>query len=402
MNRIIAAATTLAAALGLALAGAQPAQAAARVTATSSLGSAVAKPDGSTTFQIKGSGFQSIKGGFGGIYLMFGWVDDPSGGSWKPSNGGKTGSDLLYVPDSETKDNQGYQKFIAFPGSSTESSANGGEVSASGNFSVSLVVPGPEFTAQDRDGNSRSVDCLAVQCGIITIGAHGVVNAKNETFTPISFGDASGASGTSSTSGSTGSSGSDGSSSTSGSTGTATTPAATAAASAAEAEGDADGEAADVPATVGLSQSAIQAGRVIGFTGQGFEAGEQVVATVGAGLAGVGPLTAGRFGEVAGAISLPSDMRAGTHVITLTGAGSGKVAEAEVSVMADPSAAAATTETQPVSDWWRYAAIAVAALAGVLLILIVTSLVTAIVRRRKASRAGKVRRVKAPRGGDGL
>ena len=383
-RRIIAAGTALAATLGLGMAGSQPAQAAARVTATSSLGSAVANPDGSTTFQIKGSGFQSIKGGFGGIYLMFGWVGDPSGGSWKPSNGGKTGSDLLYVPDSETKDNHGYQKFIAFPGSSTESSANGGEVSAGGNFSVSLVVPGPEFTAQDRNGNSRSVDCLAVQCGIITIGAHGVVNAKNETFTPISFGGASGAGGTSSTSGSTGSSGSDGSSSTSGSTGTtATTPAATAAASAAEAAGEADDEAADVPATVGLSQTAIQAGRVIGFTGQGFEAGEQVVATVGAGLAGVGPLTAGSFGEVAGAISLPSDMRAGTHVITLTGAGSGKVAEAEVSVMADPSAA-------------------VAALAGVLLILIISSLVTAIVRRRKASRAGKVRRVKAPRGGDGL
>jgi len=227
-----------------------------------------------------------------------------------------------------------------------------------------------------------------------------VVNAKNETFTPLSFSGASGTSDTSSTSGSTGSSGSNGSSSSSGSTGTtAATPAATSAASAAA---ETDGKAADVPATVGLSQTAIQAGRVIGFTGQGFEAGEQVVATVGAGLAGVGPLTAGSFGEVAGAIPLPSDMRAGTHVITLTGAGSGKVAEAEVSVMADPAAAAATTDTQPVSDWWRYAAIAVAALAGVLLILIISSLVTAIVRRRKASRAGKVRRVKAPRGGDGL
>ncbi|HMR49354.1 MAG TPA: hypothetical protein PKE40_07135 [Arachnia sp.] len=362
--------------------GAPPAQAAPRVTATSSLGSAIASPSGATTFSIKGSGFQSLKGGFGGIYLMFGWVSDPGGGSWRPSQGGKTGTDLLYVPDSESKDNRGYQKFVAFPGSSTEDTANGGVISADGTISLELVVPGPRFTAQDRDGNKKEVDCLSVQCGIITIGAHGVVNASNESFTPISFGATSSGSGGSSGTG------------TGGNAPAATTQsvdqAATATAESAVAVGDA-------PASLGLTQTSVQAGRVLGFTGQGFAPGEQVVATVGAGLAGAGPLTAGRFGEVAGAIQLPADMRAGTHKVILTAAGSGKRAETTVAVMADPTVVAGAAE--PVhSEWWRWAAIAVGVVAVLLLVLIVSSLATAIGRRRRArKRAGGTTRSRRKR-----
>ena len=358
------------------------AQAAPKLTISSSEGGTRASTTGPTTFQVKGSGFQSLPNAFGGIYMMFGWVSDPSGGSWKPSNGGRTGTDLLYVPDSESKNNQGYQKFIAFPGSSTKDSANGGEIASNGTISLNLVVPGPRFTAQDREGNAKDVDCLKVQCGIITIGAHGVVNAKNESFTPISFAGASTGTKTATQSGTGTDQQGAGQQSTTTTSNSSTAPKATASANA----------AAAVPATVGLSQGTIQAGRVLGFTGQGFDAGEQVVATVGAGLAGVGPLTAGRFGEVAGAITLPSDMRAGTHTVTLTAAGSGKSAEATLSVLADAaSMGAANADVEQVSDLWRWATISVAIVAALLLVLVISSLITAIVKRRGARTQGKVR-----------
>lgn len=360
----------------------QAAQAAPRLSISSSAGGARAQSDGPTTLTISGSGFQSLPKAFGGVYLMFGWVSDPGGGTWRPSRGGHTGSELLYVPDSEAKDNQGYQRFIAFPGSSTSDSANGGELAADGSFSLSLVVPGPTFTAQDRDGNSRDVDCREVQCGIITVGAHGVVNANNESFTPISF--VSGAAPATEPAGTA-----------QGATNETTTDAAPTAKPSAS-----GAPTPEAPATLGLSLSTIQAGRVLGFTGQGFDAGEQVVATVGAGLAGVGPLTAGRFGEVAGAITLPMDMRAGTHSVRLSAAGSGKVAEASLSVLADPaSAGSATTPADQPAPGWRWAAVAVTVAVGLVLIVVISSLVTAIIRRRGAARTGKVRRRTRPAAG---
>lgn len=391
----------LAAALALALAATAsplfdgPASAAPRLSISSSAGSgAVASPDGPTTLRITGKGFQSLANGFGGVYLMFGWVDDPTGGSWRPSRGGKTGSNLLYVPDSEAKDNQGHQRFIAFPGSSTKDAANGGEIAADGTISLSLVVPGPKFTAQDRSGKTTNVDCLQVQCGVITIGAHGVVNADNESFTPISFGKAKAATSAQSpeprsTPAATASAAAQGANQ------PAAQPSGTAPATAAPSA--AASEAPVVPATLGLSQTTVQAGRVLGFTGQGFDAGEQVVATVGAGLAGVGPLTAGRFGEVAGALTLPADMRAGSHVVTLTAAGSGKTAEANLSVLADPASLTGdTAQVEPVSDAWRWASLAAGIAAALVLLLIVSSLITGILRR-KHRRAGQVRVKRARR-----
>lgn len=389
-----------AAALTALIVPAQQAQAVPRLSISSSAGGASASADGPTTLSISGSGFQSLPNAFGGVYLMFGWVSDPGGGSWKPSRGGHAGSEMLYVPDSEAKDNQGYQRFIAFPGSSTADSANGGQLATDGSFSLRLVVPGPTFTAQDRDGNTRDVDCREVQCGIITIGAHGVVNANNESFTPISFGSGDSTSGGSTSRGSTssgsswqgGSSGAAGSSSAGSDADDAEPPGASASPSAS------GSPAPEVPATLGLSLSTIQAGRVLGYTGQGFDPGEQVVATVGAGLAGVGPLTAGRFGEVAGAITLPVDMRAGTHTVTLSAAGSGKVAEANLSVLADPTSVAVdSAQVEEPAPGWRWATVAVAVAGGLLLIVIVSSLVTAIMRRRAASRAGKVRRPVQPK-----
>ena len=139
--------------------------------------------DKATTVRVSGSGFQSIPKAFGGMYVFFGWVSDPSGGSWAPSRGGVSGDSYRYVPDAQEAQNAGYQRFVAFPGSSTEAEANGGTIAADGTWSTDLVIPGARFEAAD----GTAVDCTAVQCGIITIGAHGVRNANNESFTPVTF-----------------------------------------------------------------------------------------------------------------------------------------------------------------------------------------------------------------------
>ena len=145
----------------------------------------VADPVYQTQLRLNGSGFQSIKNGFGGIYVFFGWVD---GANWAPSAGGVTGENYMYVPDDEVNP-VGYANFVTFPGSSTAYAANGGEVSEDGSWSAIATIPGAKFTAVDRSGNPSEVNCLEVQCGIMTMGAHGVVNANNETFTPITFQD---------------------------------------------------------------------------------------------------------------------------------------------------------------------------------------------------------------------
>ncbi|MFD5092214.1 hypothetical protein ACFWMR_16560 [Amycolatopsis thailandensis] len=142
-----------------------------------------ADPDYATSLQVKGTGFQSVPKGYGGIYLLFGWVAD---GAWQPSQGGAAGETYRYVKDKETKDNNGFQRFLAFPGSDTASAANG-ELAANGTWSTKLVIPGARFKAADRTGKVVDVDCLKVRCGLITVGAHGVVNATNETFTPVTF-----------------------------------------------------------------------------------------------------------------------------------------------------------------------------------------------------------------------
>ncbi|MCS7475340.1 hypothetical protein ACFFQW_31430 [Umezawaea endophytica] len=142
-----------------------------------------ADPDYATAIDLSGSGFQSIPKGHGGIYVLFGWVADP----WRPSQGGAAGVTYRYVQDSEAKDNNGFQRFVAFPDSDTASAANGGVIAADGTWRTRIVVPGARFKAADRTGSVTEVDCRQVRCGVITIGAHGVVNPTNETFTPITF-----------------------------------------------------------------------------------------------------------------------------------------------------------------------------------------------------------------------
>lgn len=338
-HRVLALAL-LAGLLTTGVATAPPASAAPRISVVNDRGSAAADLRYRTRLTITGRGFQTVEGGFGGVYLMFGWVDDPRGGSWKPSRGGVTGTDYRYIPDAEdAAANQGYLKFIAFPGSSTASEANA-VLSASGRFSVSLTVPGPTFQSVDRNGKVVSVDCRKVTCGVITIGAHGVKNPANESFTPVRF----------------------------------TTVYDAAPAGRAEDSAPAETPAAETPATetpgttgaaAATPRKAVRAGvptvrtdrltakvgNTLAFTATGFAAGEQVIGVLDDGAAGIGPLVAGPSGEVAGILPLPATLRAGTHELRLTGAASGGRASERFAVRAadqpESAPAASTSDDDP-------------------------------------------------------
>ncbi len=321
------AATLLTLGLGMttALLPATPAAAEARVTVANEQGRAQADSTYATPLTVSGTGFQSVKGGFGGVYVMFGWVDDAAGGGWKPSRGGLTGEDYRYVPDSESASNLGYQRFVAFPGSDTADSANGGTLTAAGSFTVELTVPGPVFDSQDRNGSVSTVDCRKVTCGVITIGAHGVKNAHNETFTPVTFTDVFDAATEDDTSDEKGADGKPGSTATA----DPVVP-----------------ERTGKP-TVAVDRATAVAGRVLAFTGSGFLPGEQVLATFDDGVAAVGPLVAGQSGEVAAVLQLPDDVSVGTHTLRLRGAASKVSPTLRFPVAAGGSDAEATTAVTP-------------------------------------------------------
>ncbi|KHL14562.1 hypothetical protein CLV56_2741 [Mumia flava] len=365
MNRTRTPARLLTAAV-LVLAGLSPvvlagsAQGAARVTVTNTDGGSTASASGPTTLAVSGRGFQAVKGGAGGIYVAFGWVSDPTGGSWAPSRGGSSGTDYRYVPDSRDASNAGHQRFVAFPGAETASSAND-VMSGSGGWSVTVSVPGPRFTSVDASGSSVEVDCTQVTCGVITIGAHGITNANNETFTPVTF------SGTAS-----GGSASAGSETDGGSAAATAVP--TEAATVAP-------KPAGKP-KVAVDRSTAAVGRVLAFTGSGFTPGEQVVAVLDDGVAAVGPLGAGASGEIAGVLQLPAGIEPGTHVLRLTGAASGAapeiafaVAPATVETEVTETAAA---DTGPTTASWLFLAAGAALLLG--------ALVVAVLRVRRSRR----------------
>lgn len=339
------------------LLGAVPAQAAARVTVQNSDGEAVADPKYATTVTVQASGFQSISKGFGGVYVLFGWVDNSSSGSWRPSKGGAVGTNYRYVPDSEDKNNKGYMRFISFPGSETEDAAHA-VMSKSGNWKVSMVIPGSTFQSRDRRGKTTSIDCLKVTCGIITIGAHGVKNGNNETFTPIRFQNMSSSSGNTNSN------------------------------QTSDPEGAGTSETTPGELRVGVSNATVQAGSAIVFTGQGFEVGEQVVAAFDDGFTAVGPLTAGLAGEVAGALPVPRDARNGTHLISLTGAATGAVAQTEVVVEGSSLSAAPPIDGDSVPQWIVVLLVIAIVLA---FILIAASIITAISRWRARHRNDTLR-----------
>ncbi len=267
-----------------------PAHAAASVSVRNPAGSAQIDGQYSTKLTVSGSGFQSIRGGHGGIYVWFGTV----GSGWKPSQGGVSGQDYQYIPDSESANNKGFQRYIAFPGSDTASSAHG-TMSDSGAWSATITVPGPTFQAVGRNGSATTVDCRKVQCGIITVGAHGVKNAQNETFTPVSVGTVS----------------------------------------TAQDEAPADETSADEPASADetttpkkvklgkpkleVDRTSAVAGRVLSFTVSGMTPDSQLSVVFDDGRAAAGPFLVGDNGQFAGVITLPVDLPAGTYELRVFG-----------------------------------------------------------------------------------
>ncbi len=163
------------------VAGLSPAHAASRVDI-----SATPAADGSTVVTVSGSGFQYLPNAPGGIYVFFGTVSDPMTNAWAPSQGGRSGSTFSYASTS------GSTLLVGFAGGTSAESSNA-VIDANGNWSAQMTIPGARFAGSYGDPHSggaqtgSQIDCLVVQCGIITIGAHGSVNANNESFTPVSF-----------------------------------------------------------------------------------------------------------------------------------------------------------------------------------------------------------------------
>jgi len=321
-------------AVALVVAVATRADAAARVDVGNEFGTAAIDSTYATTLTLSGSGFQSIDNGHGGIYVFFGTVS----GTWQPSRGGLTGVNYLYVPDSESRDNQGFQKFVAFPGSDTAGAANGGTISADGTWSTTIVVPGAVFEAVDRDGNATTVDCRQVTCGIITIGAHGVQNANNESFTPVDVADLY----------------ADGSE--------PSTPSATDSAGSGQGAGQGgqdgrprgqDTEPSRQRPRLKVDNEVVTQGAVLTFSAHGLQPGDQVVASLDDGQVTVGPLVVGPSGQLAGAMRLPPDLGAGTHSLALVGA------------PATPTVSFPVREAAPAGEqqahWWPKTATALAA-----------------------------------------
>lgn len=303
--------TTFASLLGLVLAlllvPVAPATAAARVSVTNEFGTARIDSTYTTTLTLQGQGFRSIRNGFGGIYVLFGTVT----GSWRPSaqgGGGSQGS-TVYVPDSQTKDNAGYQRFVAYPGGETADSANGGTIAANGRWSTTINVPGPTFKAVGSDNRVRTVDCRKVTCGVITVGAHGVANSANETFTPVKVADLYGESPKAETG--------------SADTATAETAAPTSE-EAVAATATPTGRRARAPKAVApvleVDRASAGAGKILAFSGAGLLPGSQVSAVFDDGEAGAGPFVVGAQGQVAGLLQLPADTGPGTHELRLVGA----------------------------------------------------------------------------------
>jgi hypothetical protein len=133
---------------------------------------------------------------FGGVYLFFGWVKP--GGQWGPSWRSSTSATGLFGQTysypgegggAETRDDgTGVVRLISFTEGGESGTATDFHMDAAGNWQSSLVVRGSTYTFKDiATGNTQSVDCLQVQCGVFTIGAHGKASRTNEQFSPINF-----------------------------------------------------------------------------------------------------------------------------------------------------------------------------------------------------------------------
>ncbi|MBF4606229.1 HtaA domain-containing protein [Curtobacterium sp. VKM Ac-1393] len=132
-----------------------------------------------TTLTVTGSGFTKNTNG-SGLYVLFGYVTK------HPSAGGAAGAGYDYVPGAGGTGQDG-QGFVAWPDNTGTGAAATAKLSGTKNagFTQGGIVARASFTGQ----STKRVDCLsgAVQCGVLTIGAHGAADAAVETFTPVYF-----------------------------------------------------------------------------------------------------------------------------------------------------------------------------------------------------------------------
>lgn len=138
---------------------------------------------------------------FGGIYLFFGWVKP--GGQWGPSAktsdsaNGLFGQTYSYPGEgggAETRDDgTGAVRLISFTQGGESGDSTPFHMDGAGNWQSDLIVRGSKFNFTDvMTGKAASVDCMVVQCGVFTIGAHGKSSRTNEQFHPINFTNAQG------------------------------------------------------------------------------------------------------------------------------------------------------------------------------------------------------------------
>jgi hypothetical protein len=147
--------------------------------------------------------YDCAKQRFGGVYLFFGWVQP--GGQWGPSwrtstsMTGHFGSTYSYPGEgggAETRDDgSGTIRLVSFTSGGTSGSDTPFHMDADGTWSATLVVRGAVYSWKDEvTGASSQVDCRQVQCGVFTIGAHGVASRPNEVFSPVTFASGNGGS----------------------------------------------------------------------------------------------------------------------------------------------------------------------------------------------------------------
>jgi hypothetical protein len=132
--------------------------------------------------KLTGKSFPTSNAGsnFGGIYVLFGWVDQ---GKWRPSQGGRSGMNYTYIPDENKNGNPAgiFQRMVNYPGNNTEPDQP--FMDKNGNWTMDFTIKASQF----KSAHDRTIDCYQMQCGIITVGAHGRANADAEVFTPVYF-----------------------------------------------------------------------------------------------------------------------------------------------------------------------------------------------------------------------
>jgi hypothetical protein len=132
---------------------------------------------------------------FGGVYVFFGWV---AGGAWGPSarnssnNNGSFGYTYSYRGDSgdgSTRDDgSGRVRLVSFTTGGISGSDTPFHMDDNGNWTTTLTIEGSTYTFTDpATGQPKTVNCQQTQCGVFTIGAHGIASATNERFVPIGF-----------------------------------------------------------------------------------------------------------------------------------------------------------------------------------------------------------------------